>query len=98
MESATVTGPLHADEIPIDLPLVRALVDRALPACAALPLRPLGYSGSSNALFRLGDELLVRLPRQPGGSTTIDKEARWGSTTLSVVTGLGSVLCGESAR
>jgi len=77
MGSATVTGPLHADEIPIDLPLVRALVDRALPACAALPLRPLGYSGSSNALFRLGEELLVRLPRQPGGSTTIDKEARW---------------------
>nr|WP_238338365.1 aminoglycoside phosphotransferase family protein [Pedococcus badiiscoriae] len=34
-------------------------------------------SGSSNALFRLGDELLVRLPRQPGGAATIDKEAHW---------------------
>jgi len=77
MESATVTGRLHDDEIPMDLPLVRALVDRALPACAGLALRQLGSSGSSNALFRLGDELLVRLPRQPGGSTTIEKEARW---------------------
>jgi aminoglycoside phosphotransferase (APT) family kinase protein len=28
-------------------------------------------------LFRLGNELLVRLPRQPGGSATILKEARW---------------------
>ena len=34
-------------------------------------------SGSTNALFRLGEELLVRLPRQPGGSATISKEATW---------------------
>ena len=34
-------------------------------------------SGSTNALFRLGEELLVRLPRQPGGSTSISKEATW---------------------
>lgn len=67
----------HTDEIPIDLPLVRALVDRAVPAFSGLPVRRLAHSGSSNALFRLGDELLVRLPRQRGGSTTIDKEARW---------------------
>lgn len=68
---------LHDDEIPIDAPLVRALVDAELPEYAALPLRRLDASGSSNALFRLGDELLVRLPRQPGGSATIEKEARW---------------------
>jgi aminoglycoside phosphotransferase (APT) family kinase protein len=36
-----------------------------------------GRFGSSNALFRLGDELLVRLPRPPGGSATIEKDARW---------------------
>jgi len=72
-----VTDPLHADELPIDLGLVRALVDRALPDCASLPLTRLRSSGSSNALFRLGDELLVRLPRQAGGSATIVKEARW---------------------
>lgn len=69
--------PLHDDELAIDLPLVRGLVDRTLPGCASLPLRPLDRSGSSNALFRLGDELLVRLPRQPGGSEDIEKEARW---------------------
>lgn len=68
---------LHEDEIGIDLPLVRALVDRALPQLAGHPLRPLAASGSSNALFRLGDDLLIRLPRQPGGSATIAKEARW---------------------
>lgn len=72
-----MTGPLHEDELQIDVGLVRALVDRALPQCAALPLSPLQAGGSSNALFRLGEDLLVRLPRQPGGSATIEKEARW---------------------
>jgi aminoglycoside phosphotransferase (APT) family kinase protein len=52
-------------------------VDRAHPEFVALPLRRLESTGSSNALFRLGDDLLVRLPRQPGGSATIDKEAIW---------------------
>ncbi len=72
-----MTDPLHDDEISIDLGLVRALVDRGLPEYASLPLSRLRASGSTNALFRLGDELLIRLPRQPGGSATIEKEARW---------------------
>jgi len=72
-----VADRFHDDEFSIDVRLVRALVDRSLPEFASLPLSPLRASGSSNALFRLGDELLVRLPRQPGGSTTIEKEARW---------------------
>jgi aminoglycoside phosphotransferase (APT) family kinase protein len=72
-----VTDPLHDDELPIDLSLVRALVDRALPEWSSLALTPLRATGSSNALFRLGDELLIRLPRQPGGSATIEKEAHW---------------------
>lgn len=68
---------MHEDEIPIGVELVRRLLDRSFPAYADLPVAPLASSGSSNALFRLGDELLVRLPRQPGQSATIGKEARW---------------------
>lgn len=48
-----------------------------MPRLSGLPLTALPAQGSSNALFRLGDELLVRLPRQPGGSASIEKEARW---------------------
>jgi aminoglycoside phosphotransferase (APT) family kinase protein len=70
-----VTG-LHDDEIPIDADLVRALVAEALPQYADLDVWPLEASGSTNALFRLGSDLLVRMPRQPGGSG-IEKEARW---------------------
>jgi aminoglycoside phosphotransferase (APT) family kinase protein len=72
-----VARALHPDEIPIDAPLVRRLVSRAMPAYADAPVRRLASSGSTNALFRLGEDLLVRLPRQPGGSATISKEARW---------------------
>jgi aminoglycoside phosphotransferase (APT) family kinase protein len=75
--TSVVPGALHHDELRIDLPLVRALVDRAQPDLAALPLRQLERSGSTNALFRLGDDLVVRLPRQGGGSAAIDKEATW---------------------
>lgn len=74
--SGAVT-PLHADELPIDLALVRGLVHRSFPEYAGRSLTLLADSGSSNALFRLGSDLLVRLPRQPGGGGTIDKEARW---------------------
>lgn len=67
---------LHADELPIDDALVRSLVDRDLPEHAGMTLTRLGASGSTNALFRLGDDLLVRLPRQPGGGASVLKEAR----------------------
>lgn len=75
--SPGVTRALHSDEIAIDVDLVRSLVGRAMPAYAAAPVRRLDSSGSTNALFRLGEDLLVRLPRQPGGSATITKEAAW---------------------
>jgi aminoglycoside phosphotransferase (APT) family kinase protein len=72
-----MTRALHSNELPIDAELVRALVGRAMPDYADAPVRRLASSGSTNALFRLGEEFLVRLPRQPGGSATISKEATW---------------------
>ena len=68
---------LHHDELAIDEDLVRRMIADQLPAYAGAPVRQLAASGSSNLLFRLGDDLLVRLPRQPGGSASILKEARW---------------------
>jgi aminoglycoside phosphotransferase (APT) family kinase protein len=68
---------LHDDELAVDVQLVRQLVEQSLPHYAGLRIQSLMSSGSSNALFHLGNALLVRMPRQPGGSTTIEKEARW---------------------
>ena len=75
--SGPVTGRLHDDELAIDEPLVRTLLAASFPSYARRPLRRLDASGSSNALFRLGDDLLVRLPRQPGGTSAIESEQRW---------------------
>lgn len=68
---------LHDDEIRIDVDLVRRLIGTQFPQYAPMPLRRLSAFGSTNVMFRLGDDLLVRLPRQPGGSVGIDKEQRW---------------------
>lgn len=69
---------MHDDELVIEPRTVRALLRDQAPELADLPVRPLPSTGSTNALFRLGDDLVVRLPRQPGGSGAIRKEARWG--------------------
>lgn len=72
-----MTSGLHADEFRIDRDLVSTRIRSQFPQFAALPLRRLDAFGSTNVLFRLGDEPLVRLPRQPGGGAGVDKERRW---------------------
>ena len=54
---------MHENELPIDDALVRRLVDGQFPEWAALPLRRIEPWGTVNAIYRLGDELSVRLPR-----------------------------------
>ncbi len=68
---------MHDDEIELDEDLVRRLLASLSPAYDGLSLRRFASTGSTNALFRLGEDLLVRVPRQPGGTTTIEKEQRW---------------------
>ena len=54
---------VHEDELEIDDALVRALVDEQFPQWAGLPLERAG-DGTVNVIYRLGDELSVRLPRR----------------------------------
>ncbi|MCC5480780.1 aminoglycoside phosphotransferase family protein [Streptomyces barringtoniae] len=68
---------LHADEVDLDAPLVQRLVARRFPQWAALPVRRLPSSGTENAMFRLGADLLVRLPRRPGAVADVGLEQRW---------------------
>jgi aminoglycoside phosphotransferase (APT) family kinase protein len=68
---------LHEDELDVDEELVRRLLATVSTAYDGLPLRRFEVTGSDNSLFRLGEDLLVRVPRQPGGTRTIEKEQRW---------------------
>ncbi|MFF8446587.1 aminoglycoside phosphotransferase family protein [Streptomyces leeuwenhoekii] len=61
----------------IDGELVRRLVDSQFPQWAGLPLKPLQPAGSDHAIYRLGEELSVRLPRHAGAIGQARKEFEW---------------------
>ncbi len=67
---------MHDDELPVDLELVRRLLTEQLPELAGLPVRPVGR-GTVNAMFRLGDDLVVRLPRTATWAGDLDREREW---------------------
>ena len=72
---------MHENELEIDEKLVLGLVKNQCPQWAKLPLKPIASSGTDNALFRLGNEYVVRLPRiewSPGSiDKNINKEWEW---------------------
>jgi aminoglycoside phosphotransferase (APT) family kinase protein len=65
-----------AADIEIDETLVRSLLRAQHPDLAHLPLRSMD-SGWDNAMFKLGDELAVRLPRRVAAAKLIEHEQRW---------------------
>jgi aminoglycoside phosphotransferase (APT) family kinase protein len=72
-----VATTLHADEVPTDEHLVRRLLADQFPQWAGLPVRRHSSTGSDHVLYRLGDNLVVRMPRQPGVDRQVDKEGEW---------------------
>lgn len=67
---------MHADEAEIDTDLVRGLLRTQFPRWADLPITRLASGGTVNAIYRLGDDLSVRLPLRPSGAEAIATEAR----------------------
>lgn len=63
-------------EIEVDADLVRRLLAAQHPDLADLPLIE-AASGWDNVMFRLGDDLAVRLPRRQVGAALIETEQRW---------------------
>jgi aminoglycoside phosphotransferase (APT) family kinase protein len=53
---------MHRDQVAVSADLVRALVAGQFPEWSRLPVRPVEAAGTENALFRLGDALVARLP------------------------------------
>jgi aminoglycoside phosphotransferase (APT) family kinase protein len=68
---------MHDDEIDIDGMLVRRLLAAQFPQWADLPLKPVRPLGTDNALYRLGDGMVVRLPRTERTAGTLEKERLW---------------------
>lgn len=68
---------MHADEVDIDAELVRRLVAGQFPAWADRAVERVASSGTDNAMFRLGDDLVVRLPRIGGAARDVATEQAW---------------------
>ncbi|MEU4679941.1 aminoglycoside phosphotransferase family protein [Micromonospora sp. NPDC023737] len=67
---------LHENEIQVDEDVVRSLLKDQRPEWADLPVVFAG-SGTDNTMYRLGDALLVRLPRTAGKAKALRKERTW---------------------
>jgi aminoglycoside phosphotransferase (APT) family kinase protein len=70
-------GKMHADEVDTDVALVGRLLAAQFPQWADLPVEPVRSAGTDNALYRLGDDMAVRLPRIQSATGQVDKEHRW---------------------
>ncbi|PUB27180.1 aminoglycoside phosphotransferase (APT) family kinase protein [Promicromonospora sp. AC04] len=68
---------LHDDEIVSTPDLVRRLVADQFPHWAHLPVTPGPAGGTDHHLFRLGDELLVRMPKIAWAQDQATNDARW---------------------
>ncbi len=70
-------GKMHVDEVDTSVALVGRLLAAQFPHWGDLPIRPLRSAGTDNALYRLGDDMAVRLPRIQGATGQVDKEHQW---------------------
>lgn len=68
---------MHDDEVSVDDGLVRRLLSTQMPALAGLALTLVEPWGTDNAIWRLGDGLVVRLPRIHWASEQVAWEATW---------------------
>jgi aminoglycoside phosphotransferase (APT) family kinase protein len=94
-------GKMHVDEVDSDSLLVRRLLAAQFPPWADLSIDPVHSAGTDNALYRLGDDKIVRLPRIQAAAEQVGKEHRWlpklaPLLTLPIPVALAKGVPGES--
>lgn len=68
---------MHANEIHTDVALVRRLLAAQFPQWADRSIVRIEHAGTDNAIYRLGDDLAVRMPRIEWATAQVDKEHAW---------------------
>jgi len=68
---------MHENEVHTDEALVRRLLHAQFPRWADRSIAPPLVTGTDNAIFRLGEDMSVRLPRIDWAVGQIGKEATW---------------------
>ncbi|WP_030489218.1 aminoglycoside phosphotransferase family protein [Micromonospora chokoriensis] len=67
---------MHADQVDVSVDVVSALVAEQFPQWRGLPIRPLTSTGTVNALFRLGPDVVLRFPLLPSANPELRAELR----------------------
>jgi aminoglycoside phosphotransferase (APT) family kinase protein len=68
---------MHDDQVYIDVDVVRGLLAEQRPDLTELSITPVVSTGTVNALFRLGEDLVARLPLQEHWAEGIECEWLW---------------------
>ena len=68
---------MHDGEVETNSYLVRRLLAAQFPQWADIPIEPVPSAGTDNALYRLGDDMAVRLPRIDWATEQVEKEHQW---------------------
>lgn len=68
---------MHADQVGTDRSLVRRLLAAQLPQWADLPVRPVDSFGTDHDIYRLGEHLVVRMPRMAWAVDQVAIEGTW---------------------
>ena len=74
--TAPAGGGTPAEEIDINAGLVARLIAAQHPDLAHMPVTP-GPVGWDNQMFRLGDDLAVRMPKRAVAAPLLDREQAW---------------------
>lgn len=68
---------MHENEFPITIALVQRLIEEQFPHWAHLPIERVPSAGTDNALYKLGSEMVIRLPRIDWAVSAVSKEYAW---------------------
>ena len=68
---------MHDGEVAVDESLVRHLLGSQFPDLADLPVHAVRSTGTVNAIYRVGDDRCVRLPRIQRWAGDLEKELEW---------------------
>ncbi|GAB7029309.1 aminoglycoside phosphotransferase family protein [Streptomyces sp. NPDC021749] len=71
------TGQIPPGRYPLDDDLVGRLIAGQFPHWAGLALERFPSGGTVNAMYRLGDDMVVRLPLVQGGAPDVSTEQEW---------------------
>lgn len=77
IEGPHTVSKMHDDEVEISGHLVRRLLSAQFPEWAELSLTPVRSAGTDNALYRLGNDFAVRLPRIHWAVESLQTEQEW---------------------